>query len=319
MSRVLWIIVTAVLAIVSLFVGVEDVPIDDFLHLTSEQKDVLLISRVPRTISIIIAGAGMSLCGLIMQQITHNRFVSPTTAGTMDAARLGVLVALMVFPAAGTLSKMLVAFVFALAGTFLFIAILQRIRIKDPIFIPLVGLMFGNILGSITTFFAYKNNLVQNIGTWLQGDFSSILRGRYELLYLSIPLFIIAWLYADRFTAAGLGESFATNIGLNYRATVTVGLSIAALMTATVLLTVGAIPFLGLIVPNIVSIYAGDHLRRVIPLTVLFGASFVLICDIAGRLIIYPYEISISLMVGIIGSILFICLLVRRQKDAPDQ
>ncbi|WP_353948897.1 ABC transporter permease [Sporolactobacillus sp. Y61] len=319
MSRVLWIIVTAVLAIVSLFVGVEDVPIDDFLHLTSEQKDVLLISRLPRTISIIIAGAGMSLCGLIMQQITHNRFVSPTTAGTMDAARLGVLVALIVFPAAGTLSKMLVAFVFALAGTFLFIAILQRIRIKDPIFIPLVGLMFGNILGSITTFFAYKNNLVQNIGTWLQGDFSSILRGRYELLYLSIPLFIIAWLYADRFTAAGLGESFATNIGLNYRATVTVGLSIAALMTATVLLTVGAIPFLGLIVPNIVSIYAGDHLRRVIPLTVLFGASFVLICDIAGRLIIYPYEISISLMVGIIGSILFICLLVRRQKDAPDQ
>ncbi|WP_143442028.1 iron chelate uptake ABC transporter family permease subunit, partial [Klebsiella pneumoniae] len=92
----------------------------------------------------------------------------------------------------------IVAFVFALAGTLLFMQILDRIKFKDAIFIPLVGLMFGNILSSIATFFAYKANVIQNMSAWLQGDFSMIMKGRYELLYISIPVLIITYLYANR-------------------------------------------------------------------------------------------------------------------------
>ncbi|MFD2616208.1 ABC transporter permease [Terrilactibacillus laevilacticus] len=316
MRKWILVIMTILLAIMSVFVGVENVPLSDALHLTKEQVDILMISRFPRTVSIIIAGAGMSICGLIMQQLTRNRFVSPTTAGTLDAARLGVLVAIMVFPQATTLTKMLVAFVFSVAGTFIFIQLLNRIKFKDTIFIPLVGLMFGSIISSITTFFAYKNNLVQNINAWLQGDFSAVLRGRYEMLYITIPLFLIAYIYANRFTVVGMGESFAVNLGLNYKVIVAIGLTLVALMTSSVILTVGTIPFLGLIVPNIISIYSGDNLRQTLPLTALFGASFVLACDILGRLIIFPYEISISLMVGVIGSGIFIILLLRREKYA---
>lgn len=303
-----------ILSVCSLFVGVSNISIFDLFSLTEEQWDVLVISRIPRLISILIAGASMSIAGLIMQQLTRNKFVSPTTAGTMDFARLGILVSMLVFANSTSLVKMLVAFVFALAGTFLFMQILDRIKFKDAIFIPLVGLMLGNIVSSVSTFFAYRNDLIQNISSWLIGDFSLIIKGKYELIYISIPLLIIAYIYANKFTIAGMGEDFSKNLGLNYRLVVNIGLSIVALITSAVILTVGVIPFLGLIIPNIVSIYRGDHLKNSLASTAILGAVFVLACDLLGRIIIYPYEIPINLTVGVIGSGIFVYLLLRRNK-----
>jgi iron complex transport system permease protein len=302
-----------ILSIASLFIGVTDISPLDLFSLSGDQADILLASRVPRLMSIILAGVGMSISGLIMQQLTRNKFVSPTTAGTMDSARLGILVSLMLFTSASPFVKMLVAFAFALAGTFIFIKILDRVKYKDAIFIPLVGMMFGNIVGSITTFFAYKNDLIQNMSSWLQGNFSMMIQGRYELLYISIPLLAVAFLYANKFTIAGMGEEFATNLGLNHKQIVNIGLSIVAMITALVILTVGMIPFLGLIVPNIVTMYRGDHLKNSLAHTALMGAVFVLVCDIFGRIIIYPYEIPIGLTVGVIGSGIFLYLVMRRK------
>ena len=302
-----------VLSFISIFIGVKDISPLDIFDLTDDKAQILLVSRLPRLISIIIAGVSMSICGLIMQQLSRNKFVSPTTAGTMDSARLGILVSLMIFTTASPLQKMLVAFIFALLGTFLFMKILEKIKFKDTIFIPLVGLMFGNIISSISTFFAYKYDLIQNMSSWLQGDFSMIMKGRYELLYISIPLLIIAYVFANKFTVTGMGEDFSKNLGLNYKQVVNIGLIIVALMTSSVVLTVGMIPFLGLIIPNIVTIYRGDHLKKSLSHTALLGAVFVLFCDILGRIVIYPYEISISLTVGIIGSGIFVYLLMRRK------
>ncbi|MCM3710333.1 ABC transporter permease [Sporosarcina luteola] len=305
-----------ILSFLSLFVGVSSIKPLDLLDFKSEETEIFLISRVPRLVAILLAGAGMSIAGLIMQQLSRNKFVSPTTAGTLDATRLGILVSMLLFTNASTIEKMIVAFAFALAGTLLFMQILDRIKFKDAIFIPLVGLMFGNILSSITTFFAYKSNVIQNMSAWLQGDFSMIMKGRYELLYISIPVLIITYLYANRFTVAGMGEDFSRNLGLAYNRIVNIGLILVALVTTTVILTVGMIPFLGLIIPNIVSIFHGDHLKKTLPHTALLGAIFLLICDILGRVLIYPYEISISLMVGVIGSGIFLYLLFRRKAYA---
>ncbi|WP_252504591.1 ABC transporter permease [Sporosarcina sp. Marseille-Q4943] len=304
------------LSFLSLFVGVSSIKPLDLLDFGSEETEIFLISRVPRLVAILLAGAGMSIAGLIMQQLSRNKFVSPTTAGTLDATRLGILVSMLLFTNASTIEKMIVAFAFALAGTLLFMQILDRIKFKDAIFIPLVGLMFGNILSSITTFFAYKSNVIQNMSAWLQGDFSMIMKGRYELLYISIPVLIITYLYANRFTVAGMGEDFSKNLGLAYKRIVNIGLILVALVTTTVILTVGMIPFLGLIIPNIVSIFHGDHLKKTLPHTALLGAIFLLFCDILGRVLIYPYEISISLMVGVIGSGIFLYLLFRRKAYA---
>lgn len=309
-------ILLIILAVTSVFIGVEDLSPLDLFDLSKQEASTLFASRLPRLISIVIAGLSMSICGLIMQQISRNKFVSPTTAGTMDWARLGILISLLLFTSASPLIKMLVAFVFALAGNFLFMKILERIKFNDTIFIPLVGLMLGNIVSSIATFIAYKYDLIQNVSSWLQGDFSLVVKGRYELLYLSISLVIIAYVYADKFTLAGMGESFSVNLGLKYKRVVNIGLIIVSLITSLVILTVGMLPFLGLIIPNIVSIYRGDNLKSSLPHTVLLGAVFVLFCDILGRIIIFPYEISIGLMVGIIGSGIFLFMLLRRKAYA---
>ncbi|WP_077706143.1 ABC transporter permease [Virgibacillus dokdonensis] len=307
-------IILIILSFVSIFVGVSNVSPLDIFQLTEEQAKVLMVSRVPRLLSILIAGMSMSICGLIMQQLSRNKFVSPTTAGTLDSARLGILVSMVLFTSANPFEKMLVSFAFALLGTFAFMKILEKVKFKDAIFIPLIGLMFGNIVSSMSTFIAYRYDLIQNISSWMQGDFSMIMTGNYELMFVSIPILMIAFFYANKFTIAGMGEDFSKNLGLNYRQVVNLGLIIVALVTASVVLAVGMIPFLGLIIPNIVTIYQGDHLKKSLLHTALLGAIFVLICDIIGRIIIYPYEIPISLTVGVIGSGLFIYLLFRRKK-----
>lgn len=301
------------LSALSLFVGVSSISPADLLSGRTDEVEVFLVSRLPRLVAILLAGAGMSIAGLIMQSLSRNKFVSPTTAGTMDATRLGILVSMIIFVEASTMEKLLVAFAFAMAGTFLFMQILDRIKFKDAVFIPLVGLMLGNVLSSVTTFFVYKANLIQNMSSWLQGDFSLIMKGRYELLYISVPVIILAYLFANRFTVAGMGEEFSKNLGMSYRSIVNIGLILTSLVTVTVILTVGMIPFLGLIVPNIVSLFKGDHLQRTLPHTAILGAIFLLVCDILGRVIIFPYEISISLMVGVIGSAIFLYMLLRRK------
>ncbi|WP_434401380.1 ABC transporter permease [Planococcus sp. 11815] len=316
MKKRILIPILILLSFISLFVGVSSISPVDLLDFQSEETQIFLVSRFPRLVAILLAGAGMSMAGLIMQQLSRNKFVSPTTAGTLDATRLGILVSMLLFANASMIEKMAVAFLFALAGTFLFMQILNRIKFKDAIFIPLIGLMFGNILSSITTFFAYRADVIQNMSAWLQGDFSMVMKGSYELLYISVPVFIIAYMYANRFTVAGMGEDFSKNLGLKYRSVVNIGLTLVALITATVVLTVGMIPFLGLIIPNIVSIFKGDHLQKTLPHTAMLGAIFLLVCDILGRVLIYPYEITISLMVGVIGSFIFLIMLFRRKAYA---
>ncbi|WP_404329682.1 ABC transporter permease [Mesobacillus maritimus] len=313
MKLIYLIISFIVLAITSLFIGVQNISPLDLFQLTDEQTHILLVSRLPRLVSIILAGVGMSICGLIMQQLTRNKFVSPTTAGTEDSARFGILVSMMLFSGAGQFVRVLVAFFFALLGSFIFMKLLDKVKYKDAIFIPLVGMMFGSIVGSITTFFAYKEDLIQNMSSWLQGNFSMMIQGRYELLYISIPLIFIAYLYANKFTIAGMGEEFAVNLGLNHKQIMNIGLMIVALITAIVVLTVGMIPFLGLIIPNIVTMYRGDHLQKSLSHTALLGAVFVLACDVLGRVVIYPYEVPIGLTVGVIGSGIFLYMIMRRK------
>ncbi len=142
------------------------------------------------------------------------------------------------------------------------------------------------------------------------------MKGNYELLYLSIPLVFIAFLYANKFTIAGMGEDFSANLGLNHKWVVNVGLTIIALITSVIIITVGSIPFIGLIVPNVVSMYLGDNLKRGLWHTALMGALFLLACDVIGRIVIYPYEVSIGLTVGVIGSIIFLYMLMRRGSNA---
>ena len=309
---------TIALAILSLFVGVSDVSFGALFSDTTESREVqvLLISRIPRTLAVILAGMSMAIAGLVMQIIVRNRFVEPSTAGTTESASLGFLVATIFVPGWPLMGKMLIAAAFALAGTALFLRILRAVPLRDVMLVPLVGIMLGGIIGAVTTFFAYRFELLPSLLAWNMGDFSGILRGRYELLWIGLVCAVLAYIAADRFTVAGMGKDFTTNLGLNYQRTMVMGLVIVSLVSAAVLVTAGSIPFLGLIIPNLVSLMVGDNMRRTVPWVAVMGAGFVLACDIFGRVIRYPYEIPISVVVGVIGSGIFLYLLLRTRRNA---
>ncbi|MEI9533563.1 ABC transporter permease [Moellerella wisconsensis] len=304
-----------ILALISLFIGAGDVsPVDLFTD--PEMQDIFFISRIPRTVSLILAGSAMSVAGLIMQLLTQNRFVEPSLAGTTQSASLGLLLVMVLFPAASIMTKMVVASLFALMGTMLFMLLLRRVILKSALIVPLVGIMLGAVISALTLFTAFYFDLLQSLGAWMSGDFSSILQGRYELLWLVGLLTLIACWIADSFTVAGMGREFAINVGLNYRKVMTIGLSIIALISGVVVVVVGALPFLGLIVPNLISLVMGDNIRKTLPWICLAGGGLVLLCDIIGRLVRYPFEIPASVILGALGAVIFLFLLLKQQRHA---
>lgn len=313
LKLVLALVALVILSVLSLAIGVYDLSLGSLFNLDMLQDNlVLLASRIPRTVAIILVGMSMGVAGMIMQLLSRNRFVSPSTAGTTEAAALGILVVTMLAPNSSVITKILVSSGFALAGTALLLLILRRIPLRSPLIVPLLGIMLGGIIAAFTTFLAYRYNFLQSLASWTTGDFSRILRGRYELLWISGALTAVAYFAADRLTVAGMGESFTRNLGVNYGRIVALGLTIVSLITAVNVVNVGAIPFIGLVVPNVVSMMVGDNVRRAIPYLAIFGAGFVLLCDILGRVLRFPYEIPIGTMVGFIGGALFLVLLLRR-------
>ncbi|MDH6363829.1 iron complex transport system permease protein [Enterococcus sp. PF1-24] len=314
MKKVGLFILLILLVLISLFVGVKDMDFSGVLNDVGQQRLIFFTTRIPRTISLVLAGATMSVCGLVMQHSTQNKFVSPTTAGTMASARLGIVFVMIFLPSASTLLRSLVAFLFAFLGTLAFLGLSRFLPGKNQMMLPLVGVMFGNIIGSIATFFAYQFQVVQNMSAWLQGNFATVMKGNYELLYLTIPVFIAVYGFAYAFTIVGLGEDFAKNLGLNYRMIQLLGILLIAIASGIVLIMVGTVTFLGVVVPNIIAQFYGDHMQKTLGLTALAGSIFLLSCDIIARLVIAPYEIPVSVVVGIIGSLLFILLLTKGKK-----
>lgn len=277
---------------------------------------VLVYSRVPRTLALLLAGASMAVCGLLMQMLARNHFVEPSTVGTVESASLGMLASFLLVPHWPVMAKMGISAVAALLGTALFLGVLSRIRLRSSWMVPLVGLVLAGVLEAAGNFVALQFDMMQALKSWSNGDFSLVVQGRYELLWLSLAMTALACLAADRFTVAGLGESFATNLGLNYRRLVWQGLVVVAVATSAVVVTAGSLPFVGLIVPNVVRLILGDNVRRSVLWVALAGAGLTLLCDLLGRLLIAPYEIPVGTVLGVLGSALFVTLILRRRKES---
>ncbi|MFT3889074.1 MAG: iron chelate uptake ABC transporter family permease subunit [Arachnia sp.] len=302
------ILVVVALLVVSLFTGVYDILGAD------DGAEMFAITRIPRTVSLVLAGGAMAMSGLVMQLLTQNRFVEPTTTGTTEWAALGLLLVMIVFPTATMAMKMTGAIAFAFIGTMVFFLFLRRVSLRASLIVPIVGIMLGAVVGSITTFLALQSNMLQNLGVWFAGSFTSVLRGHYEPMWIVLLVAVAVFLVADRFTVAGLGQDIATNVGVNYNRVVLLGTGLIAIATGVVTVVVGNLPFLGLIVPNIVSMIRGDDLRSNLPWVCLLGIAIVTVCDLLGRTIIMPFEVPVSLILGVVGSVVFILLLLRQRR-----
>ncbi len=309
--RARWGVLFAVLCLVSVLLGARQIAWTQLLHLQGDAWLTLSASRLPRLAALVLTGVGLAVCGVILQHIVRNKFVEPGTTGGLDAAKLGILVSITLLPTAGVPGRMLFALVFCFAASVVYVAVIRRIQFRNTVLVPVIGLMYGSVLSALAEFYAYSNNILQSMQGWLLGDFSRVVQGRYEVLYIILPVVVLAYLYAQRFTVVGMGEDMATSLGLGYAATATLGLMLVALTVSATVIAVGAIPFVGLVVPQLVALRHGDNLRRTLPLVALGGASLLLACDIVGRLLIYPYEVPIGLTAGAVGGVMFLVLIAR--------
>lgn len=299
------------LCAVSLMLGSKQTSLIALFNFSNDAWLTLTASRIPRLIALVLTGVGLSVSGVILQHIVRNKFVEPATSGGLDAAKLGILVSLTMLPNASTSSKMIFALVFCFASSLLFILIISRIKFKSAVLIPVLGLMYGSVLRSIAEFYAYRHNILQSMQGWLLGDFSRVIQGHYELIYIILPIIVLAYIYAHRFTVLGMGEDMAASLGLGYAATAALGLMLVSVTVAASVITIGAIPFVGLVIPNLVALKYGENLSRTLPVVALGGACLLLICDIFGRLVIYPFEVPIGLTAGGVGGVIFLVLIMK--------
>lgn len=303
------------LAVLSVNIGVAQF---DLRHLFTNPADLelLLLSRGPRTLAALLTGASLAVSGVIMQLLVRNKFVEPGTTGATEAAMIGLLVVTLLAPGWPIFAKMLAACITSLIGILGFLALSRVLPPTQPLLVPLVGLIYSGVLGAGATFVAFQTDLLQYLGTWLNGGFSGVLAGRYELLWIAGGVTVAAYFAADRFTVAGLGPTTSRALGLPYRQVMAIGVTVIAIVTSLVVVTVGLLPFIGLVVPNIVSRLMGDNLRRSLPVVAAMGAGLVLFCDILGRVIRYPYEIPAGTVFGILGGVIFLWLLLGRRRNA---
>lgn len=304
----------AVLVALSLMTGEYHITTRGLLAGDDEMWRMFFISRVPRTLALIFAGLAMSFSGVVMQRLTQNRFVEPTTAGTTEWAGLGVLLCLMLTPAAPPLVKMLFASGTAFFGTMIFLGFLSRIRARRSAIVPLVGLMTGAVVSAITTYLAVERNLLQTVVAWRSGGFAHIVRGFYEPLWAVAIIAAATFALANYFTIAGLGRDVATSLGLRYGLTMGIGVTMVALATGVTSVVVGFLPFLGLVVPNIISALRGDDVRSGLPWVAALSTVLIVGCDLLGRVLVRPMEIPVAVIMGVVGAVTFLAIILTRSN-----
>lgn len=303
------IIITITLSVLSLLTGVYDIKGQP------DGMEMFFITRVPRTFALMLTGAAMAMSGLVMQLITQNRLVEPTTTGTMEWSGLGLLFIYLIFPAPSLLLRMTGAIIFSFIGTMIFFLFLKKVKLRSSLVVPIIGMMLGAIVSAFSTFVGLVFQMTQNIENWYAGSFSSVQIGRYEYLWLIILITILIFVFADRLTLAGLGEDVATSLGVNYDRIVLLGTAFISLAVGIVAAVIGTLPFLGLIVPNLVSMFRGDDLRSNLPWVCLLGMATIMVCDILSRIIIMPFEVPVSMILGTVGAIVFIAILIRQRRS----
>jgi iron complex transport system permease protein len=175
-------------------------------------------------------------------------------------------------------------------------------------------MMLGAVISAVSTFVGLVFQMTQSIESWFVGSFASVQIGRYEYLWLIVVVTFFIFIYADRLTLAGLGEDITTSLGLNYNKIVLIGTGLISFAVGVVAAVIGNLPFLGLIVPNIVSMYRGDDLRSNLPWVCVLGMGTITVCDIISRTIIMPFEVPVSLILGTVGAVVFIVILMRQRR-----
>lgn len=271
--------------------------------------------RIPRILMACIAGAGLAMAGLTLQTITNNPLADPHLLGISSGAVLGaVLVTMHVGEVLGQYTLPLAAFIGSILATSIILLINQRLRLQNASQLLMCGIALSFVFTSIANLALFLGDVRSGhqVIFWMLGGL-----GLSRWATLAIPTiicitgFIFLKLYAKQLNALLLGDETAESLGINVKSLRIKMFVLSALMTSVIVAHCGAIGFVGLMIPHVGRYFLGADISRLIPISALAGALFLLWVDVLSRTMLTSQELPIGIITGFIGGVYFIGLLIK--------
>ncbi|MFG1608062.1 FecCD family ABC transporter permease [Actinoplanes sp. NPDC049265] len=315
-------------AAVAIAVGTVPVPLGDVVavtwaHLTPGDTERSLLYdqivwdfRTPRVLLAGVAGAGLSIAGVCLQALVRNPLADPYLLGISSGASVGAVLALTFAPAViAGLGVAGAAFTGALASVALVVSLAQRAGRVAPGRLILAGVAISYLGSAVTSYIQLQASPtdLRAIMFWLLGSVATASWGD-----LPAPAFALTcglfWLLSDgrRLNALTMGETSAAGLGIDVNRLRLGLLAAASLLTATIVSVAGGIGFVGLLVPHAVRLLVGPDHRRLVPVSLLVGAVFLILVDLLSRTLDRPNELPIGIFTAALGAPFFLWLLRRR-------
>ncbi len=288
------------------------------LHPGESTADLVVWNiRLPRVCMGLLAGAGLGICGAVLQAILRNPLASPFTLGITSAATFGASLAIIlgVGMFSGSYTVVINAFVFALIASFAIYALSFAKKFTAGAII-MAGIAISYLFGSLTSFLQFigTSDSLQQVVFWTMGSLGRAnwfaIQVVFVILVVTIP--ILLW-YSIDLNVMGSGDEAAKSMGVDVNRVRTISLVLTSLITSGIICFTGTIGFIGLVGPHICRMIIGPDHRFLLPASAMMGALILILADIASRAILTPQVIPIGIMTSFIGVPFFIYLFVKRR------
>ena len=317
--------VFAVVFVTALIVGRYSISVSSFFKMAFSsvgyemERSIVLNLRLPRTVIAALTGIALSLSGLLYQETFQNKLVSPDLLGVSSGAGVGAALAIVLGLSAVSVS--IFAFIFGIATVMLTLFIARVFRNKSSMILVLSGIIVGGLMGAVLSFIKYiadAETTLASITYWLMGSFeNSHMSDVWVLLPIVGVCTVITVLMRWRINVVALGREEAQTRGINYKAYRLAIIVIATLLTASSVAFAGTISWIGLVVPHIVRNIVGRNTRHTVPLSIVFGATFMVLTDVISRCFTSS-EIPLSAVTGLFGTVIFVAILFIRRKSISE-
>jgi iron complex transport system permease protein len=310
--------------------GAIDIPLTDVwsvvahrgLHLpvhlpaNATYVDIVWTLRAPRAVLAALVGCGLSLAGVAAQALVRNPLADPFVLGVSGGASVAAVASIVFgFAGFGNSTASASAFFGAIAALLMVLVFGRRNGMISPLRLVLAGVAIGHLLAGLTSFLvlqATDDHKVFNILFWLSGSLSESSWRPLAIPALCVGAgFVLLLADGPALNALLIGDETAASLGVHVAALRRRLLAVTALLTAVMVALSGIIGFVGLVVPHVSRMLVGSDHRRVVPIAALSGATFLVLCDLASRVLIAPVEIPVGIVTGVLGAPFFLWLLRR--------
>ncbi|MBR4244995.1 MAG: iron ABC transporter permease [Candidatus Methanomethylophilaceae archaeon] len=290
-------------------------------NVTSEYDYIVFDHRLPRVIAGILGGAGLAICGVIMQSVLKNPLADPYTTGVSSGAAFGATIGMSIGMASflGDSALVVLAFVFSLVPTAV-IAMMSRFSNASPTTVIMAGIGIMYIFNAFTTVLMLwmDSSALNKIFYWQTGSLALIDGWNSFPVMFTVVMagIIITMLISGKLNVLATGDDSAKAMGINADRMRLLTLILTGVVSAAIVSFTGLIGFVGLVTPHIVRMFIGADNRYLVPACALFGAALMLIADIIGRVIIAPSSLPVGVVMSFIGGPVFLWMVLRRNSSA---